>query len=215
MCLGISRYIHLTVNTRDARENNPLTLILRLRSALKARLPARALATAGSNVCMRANGFMLFELLVVMAIVALCCAIGFMTYSPLKSGSFACDIALISLLFHTAATRAVALKTEQELIFDDQDSSLYFDGQKYKLHEPFVFGVLPDIYGPPSAPTKLVTQPITFINKKARIYKDGTVQSGTLYIKDGENQYAITTPVSAFTHIRAYRYTKKSWSQIY
>lgn len=160
------------------------------------------------------RGFMLFELLVVMSILVTCCAIAFISYVPLKSGSFASDIALISLLFHTAATRAVCTKTEQELLTNELDSTLTFDNQKYQLHEPFHFGVLPDVYGPPSAPTKLITTPISFIDKKARFYKDGTMQSGTLYINDSVTQYALTVPVSAFAHIRAYRYHKKSWQQL-
>lgn len=157
---------------------------------------------------------MLFELMLVITLVALCASIGFMAHNATQGASFASDIAMIRLLFHTAATRAACVKKEQEIVFDTTNSQFVFDGQKYPLGDGYYFGTMPDVYGPPSAPSKLVTQPISFVDKKARAYTDGTLQAGTLYITNSREQYAITTPVSAFSYIRAYKYTKKVWQKI-
>jgi hypothetical protein len=120
-------------------------------------------------------------------------------------------MAVLSLLLRTAATRAACLKIEQQIIINEADSVLVFDGTSYPLQNGFSFGVLPDTYGPPSMPTKAVTQAVTLVDKKIKAYPDGILQAGTLYITDGQQQYAVTTPVSAFSYIRIYRYQQSVW----
>jgi hypothetical protein len=159
------------------------------------------------------QGFMLFELMVALCLILFCSGLGFMAYSSHNGTSFTRNAALISLLFQTASTRAHCLKKEQIIIFNPHDATIFFDNQRYELSDGYRFQVLPDTYGPPSAPHKLVTHPITFSENRARVHPDGTLQAGTLYITHGNRQYALTTPVSAFSHIRVYRYTQNVWQK--
>jgi Tfp pilus assembly protein FimT len=156
-------------------------------------------------------GFMLFELMLVIALIIICSTIGFISYNAVKGTSFATDVAVLSMLLRTAATRATCLKKEQKISIDESTSTLVYDGIRYALQEGFSFGVLPNVYGPPSSPQKLVTQAVTFVDKKIVAYPDGTLQSGTLYITNSQEQYALTTPVSAFSYIRVYRYRDSAW----
>lgn len=156
-------------------------------------------------------GFMLFELMLVIALIIICSGIGFVSYNAVKGTSFATDVAMLSMLLRTASTRASCLKKEQKIIIDESNSTLLYDGTRYALKEGYSFGVLPHIYGPPSLPQKLVTQAVTFVGKKIVAHPDGTLQSGTLYITDSQKQYALTTPISAFSYIRVYRYQDGAW----
>ncbi len=154
---------------------------------------------------------MLFEIMLVVALIALFSVIGFVSFKRFNGTSITSDIAVLSLLLHTAATRATSLKKKQTITIDEHDSALIYDGTRYSLQEGFSFKVLPDIYGPPSAPQGLITQAVTFVDKKIVAHTDGTLQSGTLYITDSQVQYALTTPVSAFSYVRAYRYRDGIW----
>ena len=157
------------------------------------------------------SGFMLFELMLVISLIIICSTICFISYNAVKGASFATDIAVLSMLLRTAATRATCLKKEQKIAIDELNAALVYDGTRYALQDGYNFGVLPDIYGPPSSPQKLVTQAVTFVDKKIVAHPDGTLQSGTLYITDSQQQYALTTPVSAFSYIRVYRYRDNAW----
>ncbi|MBY0110353.1 MAG: hypothetical protein K2X90_04550 [Candidatus Babeliaceae bacterium] len=157
------------------------------------------------------SGFMLFELMLVVALIALFSVIGFIGLARYSGTSITTDIAVLSLLLHTAATRATCLKKKQTIIIDEYNSALTYDGIRYPLQEGLNFKVLPNVYGPPSAPYALVTQAVTFVDKKIVAHPDGTLQSGTLYIADSHTQYALTTPVSAFSYIRVYRYRDGVW----
>ncbi len=157
------------------------------------------------------SGFMLFELMLVIALILICSTMGFVSYNALKGTSFATDVAVLSLLLRTASTRATCLKKEQKITIDEATGALLYDGTRYALQEGFSFGVMADVYGPPSSPQKLVTQAVTFVDKKIIAHPDGSLQSGTLYITDSHNQYALTTPVSAFSYIRVYRYRDRAW----
>lgn len=157
------------------------------------------------------RGFMIFELMVVIALILVCSLIGFMSYQEFKGTSCITDIAILSLLLRTAAARAVCLNREQQIIIDEANSLVQYDGHSYYLQKGCSFGVLPQVYGPPSSPHKLVTQAVTFVDKKIVAHRDGSLQAGTLYITDSQQQYALTTPVSAFSHIRAYRYDMHVW----
>ncbi len=160
-----------------------------------------------------AMGFVLFEATMVLAMVLILCAIGILGYDTLKKRSFIHDQAMIGLLLATAAMRAQSLHAEQVIAIDRGDAAFIFDKQRYQLSAPYRFGLLPDVYGPPSAPASLVTNPVTFIHDRITAHPDGTLQSGTLYITDGIAQYALTTPVSAFSYVRAYRYKDGSWQK--
>lgn len=156
---------------------------------------------------------MLFEFLLIIAIVMVCSTMGFVTYTSFKKVSFSHDAAQLRLLFHTAATRARCLKKEQRLMVHADDSTITFNHEAYTLTSGYHFGVLPNVYGPPSSPQKLIANPVTFTEGTIIAHPDGTLQAGTVYITDDETQYAVTTPVSAFSHIRVYRYKNNIWQK--
>ncbi len=156
---------------------------------------------------------MLFEFLLIMVIVMVCSTIGFITYTSFKNVSFSHDAAQLRVLFHTAATRARCLKNKQHLMVNAYNSTLTFNHETYTLTSGYRIGVLSNVYGPPSSPNKLITNPVTFTEGAIIAHPDGTLQAGTMYITDGQTQYAVTTPVSAFSHIRVYRYKNNIWQK--
>ncbi len=156
---------------------------------------------------------MLFELMVVTSLVLFVCGIVFLSYSSSKRISFVRESSFLKILFRTAITRALCVKSDQQIIIDPEGAALWYDGQRYPLAEGYLFDVLPGTYGPPSLPKKLVKQAITFKDNRIIAYPDGTMQAGTLYITNNQTQYAITTPVSAFTYMRVYHYHNGSWQK--
>ena len=152
------------------------------------------------------------ELVVVVTLCALLCSMGLYVHTLLKTTSRKADLALLRLALRSMAYKAVA--TAQTCIARCVGThALMFDGREYTYSDNLVLGVLPGIYGPPSHPQRLVTQPVTYQNSAIICYPEGTIQPGTLYFTDAARtqQYALTTPVSAFSYIRLYDYSHGKW----
>ena len=121
---------------------------------------------------------------------------------------------------------AMSTNTEQRLVFDVQHNSYSFSSDRnpsplassgqaqnventQKLSSRVQFGVgKRAVSGPPSAPTKPITQAITYTNNAILFYPDGIIQAGIVYFSDVASKfvYAVSTPVSQISFVRTYVY---------
>lgn len=162
----------------------------------------------------RHAGVVLFELVIACLIVAIfaACMMRMVTWYDANLVRLEMDTLYCSLL--TQAYRAVA----DEKIYDVQclDSGWAVHDQVHEFSDGVAYGVIPGAYGPPAAPKKMISDPITFRNHAIIIYPDGKIQPGTVYFVDTllTTAYALSCPVGKISYIRRYRYEGKEWLQV-
>lgn len=112
-----------------------------------------------------------------------------------------------------AQQRARTSGSEVEVIWNATEGRYCCCNYSEQLPKHLVFGALPECKGPPSAPEKPITNPITFAKERTVCYPDGTIQSGTLYMLDTKTktQYALTVPIGHAHYLKRYRYSKNTW----
>jgi len=118
--------------------------------------------------------------------------------------------------FNYNQQKALALQKDISIFFDPQAQIYIIENIPYALEKNIVFAVLPGIKGPPSTPTQVITQPITYKNNTVIFYKNGVISSGTVYLLDTfyNIQYAITNAVGEISYLRLYQYDAGKWSII-
>lgn len=117
--------------------------------------------------------------------------------------------------FITYAYRlALATGQDQTIHFDVAKNKIYGAGREYQLARGTIFGIMPGVQGPPAAPHKLLTSPITFQDNKIVCYAQGTLDAGTVYITDDKASwlYAISLGVSPLSYVRTY-FFDGSWKR--
>ena len=152
------------------------------------------------------RGFSLVELMIVCALIAFTVLL---VRIPLGFFGRMRTAQAVDLLYHTIGSmRHAALATAQEQQITCTNQSYTARGSTITLPEGLTFGFLPQVLGPPSAPSHLITQPITFKNSTIACFPDGTIASGTVYMLDNRtnSMYAITSGVAAVPFLRKYRF---------
>lgn len=154
------------------------------------------------------SGFIMIELIVALALVAL---LGAITCVHIGSYRYTCipqQISLFALAWHQLQQYAMARNKTQEMMLDEEGHRYQLDGMWYALPSTIRFGFLPESKGPPANPTSLIRSAITFPHKKVTCFPDGTIQAGTVYLVDEKKRcmYALTSGVSAVSFLRKYRY---------
>jgi prepilin-type N-terminal cleavage/methylation domain-containing protein len=157
------------------------------------------------------QGFSLIELLVVLALIALLVSlVRIPAHSFTQTSGFT---ALNILCSHCMALQRKALKDhiDYTIEFDPIHNRYTLEGREYTLPSQVIFGHVPGSKGPPSAPEHPIETPITFQGNRIVFYKNGTIQSGTVYMLHTKTQrmYALSCPVASFSFLRRYRYDKK------
>lgn len=154
------------------------------------------------------SGYIMFELLVAIALVGLmvgitCTHVGAYQYNGIKQ-----QVALFALQWHQLRQAAMTRNKQQEMFLDESGHRYQLDGIWYELPPTIRFGFLPDAKGPPSHPNTLIHSAITFVQKKVTCFPDGTIQAGTVYLVDDKKScmYALTSGVAAVSFLRKYRY---------
>ena len=111
----------------------------------------------------------------------------------------------------------VAIVSGQDQVLEfDLDKNEYKCGKKkFKLPTSVIFGFMPGVKGPPCAPRKTITSPITFRGNKVHFHKDGIIKSGTVYITDVKKDvmYAMSSSVAQVSYLRKYAYNQ-AWTPI-
>ncbi len=162
------------------------------------------------------KGFFLINLAIACSLLVIILSLS------LSQTSFFCrflmrsEIEKMYTLFFYLNQRALVSNQEQTLYFDVEKNTYQSGERVEKLAPSLCFGILPQANGPPSHPTKPLTQPITFIDTTVHFYPDGTISSGSIYITDNEHSllYALTISVGHISYLRKYRFNNSSWIPI-
>lgn len=167
------------------------------------------------------SAYSLFECVVVLALLAL--IFSFSAYFINNRGSAA--------LVHQDLDRlhAVLVFMQRKALLEGKACCVSFDLKKnrytadtvHTLSRGVIFGAPDQVHGPPSRPTALITNSVTWpqgiitfypASLDGQIIVPGAISAGAIYLTDTKKSclYALTCDASAFTHIRRYRYDN-SW----
>lgn len=168
----------------------------------------------------KVKSFSLIELLAVIFVIIILLIFTAPKFSFFNKFILKNEVDKIFTLFSYLQQKAIASNTQQEIIFNLQEDSylMNLQSKKNKLAYIVKFGFLSNSYGPPSDPTKLIQDAITFKkiaeNKfKLIFHPDGKIEPGSIYFvdKDYKNMLALTIPVSNVSYIRKYEYKNEKW----
>lgn len=162
------------------------------------------------------KGFFLINLAIACSLLVIIVSLSVSQTSFFRRFLIRSEIEKMYTLFFYLNQRALVSNKEQTLHFDATKNSYQSGKKTEKLAVSLRFGILPDAFGPPSQPTKLLTQAITFVDNTVHFYPDGTISSGSIYITDNDHAllYALTISVGHISYLRKYRYSNGSWIQI-
>lgn len=157
------------------------------------------------------SGFSLVELMVV---ISLCCILVGGVAVISRSLTKAIIISEINLLCAFCAhvqQQAISTNSLQEVVFDIKTNSYSCNGYTHTLAQQVQFGVPKQVYGPPSAPHKLLTEPTSFADNTIRFYPEGIMSAGMVCLTDRTRTvlYAICNGVAHVSCMRRYYYEKK------
>ena len=157
------------------------------------------------------NGFSLIEVLIGIAITIIIVHLTLINTHYLKKAVAHTNIELLFTTCLYLQRLAITSNTIQELSFNEITNSYSYEADIHFLAAPLCLGIMNGAKGPPSAPTTLLTTPITFINKKITFYPDGIISSGTVYLIDKTNNelYAISSGIAHTSFLRKYHYDGK------
>jgi type II secretory pathway pseudopilin PulG len=159
------------------------------------------------------NAFSIFELTVVLAIIAITTTLVLSLSINNNEHLIIAEAHLLRSTIWHLQQRCRAENKNLALVFNEQENFYTTPNEKHKLSARVKFGTIQDALGPPSSPKKRLKKSITFKNKQIKISPHGIAQAGTVYLVDDKKQllYAITVPISGVTFIRMYRYRNKQW----
>lgn len=158
------------------------------------------------------RGFSLMELMVTISLCLLLMAGASVISRSLQKAVILSEMNLLCAACLCLQQQAIATNTVQELVFDVESNSYTCNGHTHTLAPRVIFGVPQQVYGPPSAPYKLLTEPITFARNTIYFYPEGMMSSGMVCITDKQQQnlYALSNSVAHVSSMRRYRY-QKGW----
>jgi len=158
----------------------------------------------------------IIELIVVLAMVVIlsagCLVVVERIQQSLNSNSAVNELYSWCLYAHT---RAQISGMPQKIIFYPQAQSYMVDDIMIRLPKGVVFGGNKTISAlvPPSKPSAVLSQVITFVDKIINFYPDGTMQAGAVYFGHQKESrlYAISSGVREPFFIRLYCYEHARW----
>jgi len=159
-------------------------------------------------------GYLLFELLVVLVLIAIVALATMGTGSWQSHQLLRYEVDTLYYAIIAASQRALCRGTLERLSFPTR-TSWRSAATEHTLAESVTFGTIPQLKGPPSHPVTTVTDPISFVGHGIICYPNGQVQPGTVYFTDEQQHvYAITCPVSSISYMRRYRYVDGRWERL-
>lgn len=161
-------------------------------------------------------GFSLIELLIIIALIALASGLSvnllYYTDKLLVKSELEKLYALCISLQYKAQLQGKTLSLE----INQVNNSYSFENKVYYLSKFVKFGLLNNIKGPPSLPSKTISNPITFKKEQNKhvinFYPDGTITSGAIYFIDSQKnyQFALSVSVAQVSFIRKYIHEQSS-----
>ena len=162
------------------------------------------------------SGFTFIELLVVLALFVLLATLTIVVVRPrdsLVARSYLCSL---RATLHALRQRAVATARPHQLVFNTSSRTYRYANTTYTLPSGVVFGALPGVKGPPSRPKVGISNSITFAGHKVLFKKDGTMNSGCIYVTDNRanRSYALSCPVGEISSLRLYQWCSDRWESL-
>lgn len=162
------------------------------------------------------KGFTLFEVLLTISLLSIIIGIGSCYIFVVRVALVKIELERLHTSFVYVNRLAILQSRILELKFDSKNHTYSYPDihnniKINQMSKDVVFGTLPGLKGPPSAPVNIIINPISFKNNNVIFYPDGKISSGTVYITDNKLScmYAISIPVSDFPYIRKYYYKDK------
>lgn len=152
------------------------------------------------------KAFTLIELMIVVALVYILAGFTLqLCWSDRSSIRSELDMLYQACLF--MQRHAMITRKQQDLTFDLYNHSYSFNARTQKLKQGVCFGIIA-AQGPPSHPTKPLTQACTFKNNRITFYPDGIIDAGAIYLTNKKHNalYALTVAVSPYSYLRTYCY---------
>lgn len=156
------------------------------------------------------TGFSVLEIMIVVSLIATVLGICYFNIPNYLYVHIELDriYSLCKLVQHRARVDGCTY----EIIFDEKKGTIKTPFIEDVLTDGVEFGIINNVYGPPSSPAYPLKKAITFLGSRVRCNADGMMQAGTIYITDKKRQclYALTIGVSPIPYLRRYVY-KHSW----
>lgn len=161
------------------------------------------------------TGFTLFEMTVVLALIATIATLCLPTINFFKRNTGHLAVETLRMTIMMLHQRALTTGKQCTLVFDQCNHTYSYNSDVVKLPATLRFGVQPGVLGPPSAPKSPIKKSITLPAHRVRFGPGGIIDAGTIYMVDSSINvmYAITIPVTHDPYVRAYRYTKQ-WKML-
>lgn len=161
------------------------------------------------------KGFTLIEILIVVLIFSIITAFS-LSFIRVTDAAYArAELEKLCACMLYLQARACSEQKQKILTFNLKEQSYTANTQHHKLPHMVQFGVQSRVKGPPSDPTHILGDPISFKDKQVIFYPDGTISAGTVYVTDCKHSclYALTSGISQVSYLRRYKYEKK-WLSI-
>jgi len=157
---------------------------------------------------MRASGFVLFELILVLGLLVIIIGLAMVNLSFLNRHLVATETEKLYATCLYMQRCAMVSGQEQQLAFDTQAQTYMYGVTRESLPVGVSFGFIPGVKGPPSSPSTPIHAAVTFTGSKISFYPNGLIQAGTVYLVDDKKQcmYALSCPVSQVSYVRRYHY---------
>jgi prepilin-type N-terminal cleavage/methylation domain-containing protein len=157
------------------------------------------------------SGFSLIELLIVLAVLAIIMSLINVQTTFLQRIFMRSEVEKLYALCHYARQAALVSNRAQEVCIDVHHNQYRYQDRLQELPAGVVFGFIPGVKGPPSAPNAPIMKASTFAHDTITMHSTGIIQPGTVYLVDDKKQimYALSSAVSQASYMRLYRYDRK------
>jgi hypothetical protein len=162
---------------------------------------------------MNKSGFSLFEIMISCALLILIATCTFIYQQNVDQFMIQTYLNTLYMTCMTLSQKAQLSKQNITLTFNLDKNSYSYQNHSETLPSFLIFGYPPGSKGPPSSPQSLITHPITFTHNQIIFYKDGTIQSGTIYITNAQRTllFALSSPIAQISYLRRYHYVSDKW----
>lgn len=160
-------------------------------------------------------GFMLFEVIITVALAAFLWLLGISLFSSVQRLMVGFEAHKLCMTCRSLQYQALSSNVEQRLFFDRAQQLYRFNSHDERLSQGVLFGRGSGVVGSPSRPHQQDVAIVTFAGNRISFFPSGIVQAGTVYLtsQDRAVTYALSAPISQFSFLRIYRYNGK-WNLV-